>query len=128
VRGLLHAARGDTAEAVEEFYRATFWPAAPTSGFTRTNYELGRTLLALDRPEEAIGMLQPALHWGLEAAAFYLTRTEVHELLGRAFEAAGQADSARAHYRRVLHAWKDADPEFRARREAVRRRLAALEE
>ncbi|HSM59950.1 MAG TPA: tetratricopeptide repeat protein, partial [Longimicrobiales bacterium] len=126
VRGLRHAARGDTAQAVREFYRATFRPIAPSSGFTRTDLELARGLLALGRPEEAVRALQPALRGSLEAAAFYLTYTELHALLGRAFEATGQADSARAHYRRVLDAWKDADPAFHARRDTVRLRLAAL--
>jgi Tfp pilus assembly protein PilF len=128
VRGLSLAARGETAGAAEEFYSATFWPVAPRSGFTRTNLELGRVLIALDRPDEAIRMLQPALRGGLESAGLYATHTELHELLARAFDTAGQADNARVHYRWALDAWKNADPEFHERRETLRVRLRQLDE
>jgi tetratricopeptide (TPR) repeat protein len=126
VRGLAFTARGRPEEAAAEFYLATLQPVAPTSGYTRSNLELGRVLLLLGRPHEALGVLQPALRRGLEAGSFYVTFPELHEAVGRAFEDAGQPDSARAYYGRVLEAWKDADPEFRARREAVRLRLARL--
>jgi hypothetical protein len=74
---------------------------------------------------DAIAVLRPALR-GLEAASFYTTHAELHEALGRAFEAAGQTDSARVHYGRVLEAWQDADPDFHDRREDVRSRLGTL--
>jgi tetratricopeptide (TPR) repeat protein len=126
VRGLVLTARGRPEEAAEEFYRATLHPFAPTSGYTRSNLELGRVLVSLGRPHEALRVLQPALRRGLEAGSFYVTFPDLHEAVGRSFEDAGQADSARVHYGRVLEAWKDADPEFHARREAVRLRLARL--
>jgi tetratricopeptide (TPR) repeat protein len=127
VRGLAFTARGRPEEAAAEFYRATLHPVAPTSGYTRANLELGRVLLSLGRPHAALDVLQPALRRGLEAGSFYVTFPELHEALGQAFDDAGQADSARVHYGRVLEAWKDADPEFHARRERVQLRLARLE-
>jgi serine/threonine protein kinase len=125
VRGLLLTARGSPAAAALELHRATLWPDAAGSPYSRTNLELGRVLLSLDRPQDAIAVLRPALR-SLEAGSFYTTHTEVHEALGRAFEAAGQTDSARVHFGWVLHAWQHADPDFHARREEVRRRLSAL--
>jgi hypothetical protein len=68
-------------------------------------------------------VLQSALRGPLEASNLYVTRTELHELLARAWEASGRPDSAAAHYRAVVAAWRQADPEFRARREAARARL-----
>jgi tetratricopeptide (TPR) repeat protein len=127
VRGLVWSARGRPEAAAEEFYRATHHPVAPTSGYTRSNLELGRLLISLGRPHEAVRVLQPALRRGLEAGSFYVSRSELHEAVGRAFEDAGQPDSARVHYGRVLAAWKHADPELHARREAVRLRLARLD-
>lgn len=41
---------GRAREAAERFRRALF---SPVTGYTRTNYELARTLLSLGRPEEA---------------------------------------------------------------------------
>jgi serine/threonine protein kinase/Flp pilus assembly protein TadD len=126
VRGLLLTARGDPALAAREFFRATLWPDVAGSPYSRTSLELGRTLLSLDRPHDAIAVLRPALRGPLEAAFFYATHTELHEALGRAFDAVGETDSARVHFGRVLAAWQDADPEFHDRRDEVRGRLAAL--
>ena len=118
IRGLLKAARGDHLGAVALYEKAAFsW----TFGYTRINYELARSLLALHRPEDAIRPLQAALRGGIDGSNTYLSRTEVHELLGRAFAEAGQPDSAAAHYGQVVRAWAKADPEFRARyQEALR--------
>jgi tetratricopeptide (TPR) repeat protein len=123
IRGLLFAARGRRDEAIESFQRAVFSLAG---GYTRSNYELGRLLLEAGRPIDAVRALRPILHGSLEASNYYLTRTEVHELLGRAFEAAGQADSAVAHYRRAIASWRSADPPVVPRREAMERRVEAL--
>jgi tetratricopeptide (TPR) repeat protein len=122
IRGLLLTARGRRAEAVEQYRGAVFsW----NMGFTRVNYALATDLLALGRPTEAIAALQPALRGSLEASNLYLSRTEVHELLARAFAAAGQRDSAAAHYRAVVNAWRGADPPLRPRLEAAQRYLDA---
>ncbi len=123
IRGLLHQARGRPNEAVTEFRRAVF---SPTYGYTRTNLELARGLLAVGRPGEAIAVLQPALRGPLDASNLYVTHTELHEMLARAFEAAGQRDSAISHYRWVVAAWRHADPEFRPRVEAARAHLTQL--
>lgn len=71
-------------------------------------------------------MLASALRGALDGPNLYVTHTELHELLGRAHEAAGNPDSAAFHYRWVLHAWRNADRQFHARRDTVRARLGAL--
>src|SRR5713101_2435339 len=111
-RGLLWDARGRPAEAVDEYRQAM---TSPTLGYTRINYRLAADLLVIGRPAEAVGLLRAALHGGLEGPNLYITHTELHELLARAFEAVGQGDSATAHYRRVANAWRDADSPFRPR-------------
>jgi hypothetical protein len=83
-------------------------------------------LITLHRPREAVSLLQSALRGGLEANNLYVTRTEFQYLLGRAWDVAGRANSAAAQYRRVLAAWQAADPQFDARRDSIRSRLAAL--
>ncbi len=123
LRGLLLRLEGRPLEAAAEFRAALFGPYL----FTRTNLELGRSLLAGGRPGEAIPILQAGLHSPVEIWGMYATGTELHELLGQAFEAVGEADSAAQHDRWVLAAWSHADPEFSPRREAIRARLAALE-
>ena len=75
------------------------------------NLELARVLLRLDRPAEAVSILQPALRGEIDASNLYVTRTELHELLAESFARAGQADSAAAHYRAVVKAWRRADLE-----------------
>jgi len=124
VRGLLLLARGRPAEAAMEFRQALF---SPTYGYTRTNLELARALMATGWPRDAVAVLQSALRGPLDASNRYVTHTELHEMLARAFEAAGEDDSAVAHYRWVVHAWRRADPEFQRRRAFAQRQLAALE-
>lgn len=123
VRGLIALAEGRPAEAESELRRAIF---SPTAGYTRTNLELGRLLLARRRPREAIAILSPALRGPLEASNLYVTRTELHELLGRAFDAAGAPDSAAVYYAHVADAWRAADAAFQPARRAAIARLAAL--
>jgi hypothetical protein len=53
--------------------------------------------------------VQAALHGGLEGPNLYVTRTELHELLARLFDANRAHDSAAAHYRVVDRAWRAAD-------------------
>jgi tetratricopeptide (TPR) repeat protein len=123
VRGLLYEARGQLDRAASEFRQAVYsW----SLGYTRTNLELGRVLMALHRPREAIAALRPALHGSLDASNLYVTRTEIQEQLARAFDAANERDSARVYYDRVAHAWRDADPPFSERRRFAAERAAAL--
>jgi tetratricopeptide (TPR) repeat protein len=123
LRGLLLVAAGRDEDATKEYYAAIH---SYSLGYTRINYELAKCLLRLDRPQEAVGVLQPALRGEVDAANMYMTRTELHELLAQAFDRAGQPDSAAAHYRAVARAWAHADPRFAARREAVQRALTRM--
>ena len=123
VRGLLWRARGNAERAAAEF-RVAIW--SWTDGYTRENYELARALLDLRRPAEAVYPLQAALRGDLQSSNLYVTRTELHELLARAFEALGQRDSAATHYRAVEEAWRHGDPNVRARWQQARDALARL--
>ncbi|HSB55687.1 MAG TPA: BTAD domain-containing putative transcriptional regulator, partial [Gemmatimonadales bacterium] len=109
VRGLLFASRGNDEQAVTEFREAI---TSRNSGYTRINYELARALLRLRRPREAVAVLQPVTRGIFEGASLYLTHSDAHELLGKAWEAAGNADSAAYHYRLVAKLWENADPGF----------------
>ena len=120
VRGLLYARAGTHEAAVREFRVAM---VSPSNGYTRINFELARSLLAVGRPAEAIPVLRSALHGGLDGSGLYLTRTEAHELLAHAFDAAGQRDSAAAHYAIVERVWRMADPFLKPRYEAARQWL-----
>jgi DNA-binding SARP family transcriptional activator/tetratricopeptide (TPR) repeat protein len=124
VRGILLAARGDDAGAISELKSAIY---SLTEGYTRTNYELARVYLRDHRVREAIAALQPVLRGTLEASNLYLNRTEVHELLAQAWDAAGVRDSAATHYAWVTKAWAAADPSLTPRLQAARTRLAALQ-
>ena len=119
VRGLLYSRSGLQEAALREFRAAMH---SPTFGYTRINYELAKTLLALRRPREAIPVVQAALHGGIEGSGSYITRTELHELLAQLFDAAGQRDSAMFHYAVVARTWASADPFLAARRDAAARR------
>jgi predicted Zn-dependent protease len=111
-RGLLLKARGRREEAVAEFRAAMF---SPNLGYTRVNLELGRLYLDLGRPYDAIAVLSPALRGSLEASNLYVTHTEVHALLARAFAATGASDSAAVHDAYVARALAHSDPGVRAR-------------
>jgi len=121
VRGLLEAAANHDAAAVREYSAAM---DSPTFGYTRINYELGRRLLALHRPGEAIPIVQAALHGGIEGSNLYVTRTALHELLAQLFDANRQRDSAAAHYAIVERAWRHSDSFLLARYETARQWLA----
>jgi len=81
----------------------------------------------LGRPAEAVAVLQPALRGSVESSNLYVTRTELHELLAQAWDAANGRDSAVAHYRVVASAWKRADPLFQPRRARAEARVASRE-
>ena len=112
LRGLLLQREGRHAGAVEAFRRAVF---STSDGLTRINLEMARSLMALGRVQEAIGILRPALHGGVDGSNSYLTHTELQEAIAQAFEQVGQRDSAIAHWRVVERNWRRADPQFRDR-------------
>jgi DNA-binding SARP family transcriptional activator/Flp pilus assembly protein TadD len=123
VRGLLRSIDGDSTAAVAAFRRALF---STTDGYARINLELGRHLLALGKPDEAVEVLGAALRGPLDGGNLYVSRTEIHELTGYAWEAAGNPDSARVHYQWVVDAWKDADRSLAERRDEVQARLQRM--
>ena len=123
LRGLVWLARGRPDRALTSLDSAVF---SLSIGYTRTNLLLGRVLLAAGRAREAATVATAALAEAIDGSAYYATRTELHELAARAFDAAGQADSAAAHYEAVVRAWGQADPMFAPRLGAARERLAAL--
>ena len=112
VRGLLWRARGDLPRAIAEF-RASIW--SWTIGYTRENYELARALVEAGRPAEAVYPLESALRGDLQSSNLWVTRTELREMLARAFAGAGRPDSAAGYWRAVAGAWRGADPVVRAR-------------
>ena len=88
LRGLMFAAQQRDEDAVREFRAAMH---SPNLGFTRVNYELAATLLRLGRPREAVATLQSSLRGEIDASNLYITRTDLHERLAQAFDAAGAA-------------------------------------
>lgn len=116
VRALLLKARGQRQAAAQEFRRSVW---STTAGYTRTNFELARLLIELGRADESIPLLQAALRNDGQASALYVTYTELHALLARAFAETGPADSARVHRDWALRAWRNADA-------AVKDRIPAL--
>ena len=121
VRGLLLSRAHQDEAALSEFRAAIH---SPTFGYTRINYEIAQTALALKRPNDAIPLVQAALHGGIEGAGLYVTRTELHETLARLFDADHQRDSAAAHYAVVERAWRSADSFLKPRYEVARQRVA----
>src|SRR6185312_905908 len=112
LRAMLWKARGDPRRELVELRRA-IW--SPSEGYTRANAEFARASLAVGLPRDAIRIMQGALRGPMDASNFYLTRTEVHELLARSFAAAGETDSAAAHLSVVARVWRDGDAAFRVR-------------
>jgi DNA-binding SARP family transcriptional activator/predicted Zn-dependent protease len=122
LRGMVFAAEGHDAEAAVELRDAIH---SPTHGFTRVNYELGKTLMRLNRPADVEPVVRAALHGDIDGSNLYTTRTELHELLAQAFDRQGKRDSAAVHFRAVVRAWEHADPMFLPRRDRARAWLAA---
>jgi DNA-binding SARP family transcriptional activator len=121
MRGMLLIAQGKDNDAVAHLKAAIH---SSSNGFTRVNYELGKALLRLNRPAEAIPVVRAALHGDIDGGNLYVTRTELHEVLAQAFDRIGNRDSTAFHYRAVASAWKNADLRFQARRDAARAWLA----
>jgi DNA-binding SARP family transcriptional activator/tetratricopeptide (TPR) repeat protein len=123
LRGMLLVARNRDREAVAELSAAIH---SPSNGFTRVNYELGKALLRLDRPADAVPVLRSGLHGGIDGSNLYVTRTELHELLAQALERLGKRDSAAVHYRAVVQGWSRSDLAYRERLDRARVSLAAM--
>ena len=119
-RALVSLARHDTAAAILTLEKAIF---SPTLGFTRSNYHLARLYLARGEPRKAINLLRQALQGGFESTNYFVTHTELHELIARAYTGLGVRDSAAPHWRWVSAALAQSDPEARARLVAARRQL-----
>lgn len=111
VRGLIAARAGRWSEAEREFREAR-WGAL---GWSRTLAELARAQMALGRPADAIATLRLAHAAPLDAMGRYLPHSEVDWRMALAFRAAGMPDSARVYAGYVRAAWRDADPQVRAR-------------
>ena len=124
VRGLMLIGHHDDEAAARELEQSLL---SRNFGYTRANYELGRVLVRLGRPADAVAVVQPALRGSIEASNLYVTRTELHELLAQAWDAANGRDSAVAHYRVVTSAWKRADPLLQSRRARAEARTTARE-
>ncbi|HEY6785145.1 MAG TPA: hypothetical protein VI159_09340 [Gemmatimonadales bacterium] len=123
LRGLVWLARGNPDSALTALRAAVF---SLTIGYTRTNLELGRVLLGTGHAREAASVATAGLAEAVDGSAYYATRTELHELAARAFDAAGQVDSAAVQYVTVVRAWSQSDPMFAPRVAVARERLAAL--
>jgi hypothetical protein len=117
VRGLLLLARNDVPAAILAL-RASIYSLP--AGYSRENYDLARAQLRVGRALDAIAVLQPVMRGKLDASNLYVTQTEVHELLGQAWEAAGRPDSASVHYASVARAWEHGDPAYAKRAAAAR--------
>jgi hypothetical protein len=114
LRGLLALARGEDDQAARSFREAI---SSSATDFARVNLELARVLLRQGRAREAVDVLRPASRgWFLDSTNLHVTLTEVHELLARAWDAAGVPDSAAVHWRRVATSWSRADPGLSERR------------
>lgn len=123
IRGLLLLARNDTPNALVAIRSSIY---SLPAGYTRENYDLARIYLRVGRPRDAVAALQPVLRGKLDASNFYLTQTELRELLAQAWDSAGRADSASAHYTWVARAWEHGDPSYARRAAAARERVLAL--
>jgi tetratricopeptide (TPR) repeat protein len=124
VRGLLLKARGRPEEAAAELERGIF---SPVIGYTRTNVELARVLLRLNRPRQAAYWAEAGLRGPFDGPNSYATQTELAELAAVAWDAAGVRDSAARRYRQVIRNWTNAESTFGTRVERARLRLAMLE-
>jgi DNA-binding SARP family transcriptional activator len=117
VRGLLYAIRGTHAQAAESFRMGEY---APTYSLGQTRYGWARSLLALGRPDDAAGVLDPLRRRVLTSVGSYFSQAEVHFLLAQALGEAGRAEAAREHLEWAERAWDGADPSFRQRLAAAR--------
>lgn len=118
-RGMALAAAGDTAGAIVTLQQAMYWPAF---GLPRLNADLARLLLARGRYAEAIPVARGALRAPFDLRSSVADFTTSRMLLARAFEGAGQRDSALVHWRVVQRSWRGADAPLRVWADSAARR------
>jgi DNA-binding SARP family transcriptional activator/tetratricopeptide (TPR) repeat protein len=85
-------------------------PHSPITGLQTFDLLLARALVSAGRPKEAVPVLQVLFHGYRGGGGLYTTQTELHEAMALTWDAAGNADSARAHWTHVAEGWKNADP------------------
>lgn len=100
LNGLLALSRRDTATAERELTAARYGVA----GWTATIAWLARIRIAHGDGDAAVALLRDAYKSPLDAMGRYVTRADLDELMVRAFERAGKADSARVYAARVSDA------------------------
>jgi eukaryotic-like serine/threonine-protein kinase len=118
-RGLVRAARGwarlvqgDTAEGIADLrtgLAVTGGPRGSETAYLRLQLALA---LSADQRTRAEGISQ--LRYGFNGSGIHLLPL-THLALGRAYDAAGKADSAALAYGRFLRLWDKADPELHGR-------------
>jgi serine/threonine protein kinase/tetratricopeptide (TPR) repeat protein len=124
LRALLSRLDGKPEVQVESQLRAALYSLP--RGFSRINLELGASLMRQGRAQEAADVFRAALRNSAESNGLYVTRTELHTLLGGALAAAGQPDSAAVHHGLALRAWRAADPQLRSRVDSLASMLDSL--
>jgi tetratricopeptide (TPR) repeat protein len=111
--GWAHLAKGDTTAGIAALRsglaKASGPNTAEATSFLRFQLALA---LAADAGTRDEGITR--LRYGFDHSALYLVPLSALAL-GRAYEAAGQADSAAIAYGRFLRLWDKADPEVRGR-------------
>ncbi|HEX5436562.1 MAG TPA: hypothetical protein VFW98_05365, partial [Gemmatimonadaceae bacterium] len=116
VRGLI-ALHGQRYAEAERDFQAARWGVA---GWTRTVAELARAQLAQGHAREAIATLRDGYKGPLDAMGRYETRSQLDLLMALAFRSSGMPDSSAVYARYVRTAWRNADPEVKARLEQLR--------
>jgi TolB-like protein len=130
IRGLMIAVdgwgavlQGDSVAGIRRMREGLDLAAAPHMGEESAFLRFQLALALAARPEtreEGIRWLR----YGFQQLPLYLPITQL--ALGRAYEAAGQRDSAVQAYGRFLRFWDKADPELQARTREVREVLQEL--
>jgi tetratricopeptide (TPR) repeat protein len=111
---LVHARRH--AEALPHLERAVTSPPLQGNGY----YYLGRCLLGLNRPADAVTALQKSLELS-NAASGAVERKNIHYQLGLALRGVGKVDEAATHFAQAEQAW---DGRLAGDRERLSRYLA----
>ena len=124
LRALAARLRGAPETEVEGHLRSALYSLS--QGFSRINIELGESLLRQGRYEEAAGIVEAALRNSMQSNGMYATRTEVHDLLGRIWHAAGEDERALLHLRAARDAWSEADSVLRPRVDRIDSLIASL--